>query len=423
MKRMALIGAAAASLLGIESTLACPYHIVEPASSSSDAFAASLDSAVSSPYAMQALLDSQLASAASPAEVVLSPAITVWKQNTTGLVGSSSVTAMNAYVSQIPADVQWVAYNSTSAYVRASGVPSHSVGPFGDGNPSYPSNRNRTFRIPLNPQPQAGTHTATGLGAIGVLVNGVPIYNASDNRSYNNANVWHQNANVAEAAGFDTGPGHPSPIMGTSNPVQGAYHYHQSSSALLNQIDPGNTGQHHSPLLGYAFDGYPIYGPYGYANADGTGGIERIESSYRMRNITQRTVLADGTDVADGPAVGGQYPLGYYLEDFEFVSGLGDLDQYNGRLTVTPEYPQGTYAYFATLDSTGKAFYPYFVGPNYYGQVATENTIANGTGVTVPGDAQLYIVPEPGSLTLLATGALFAVNSRQRKLQRISKEH
>jgi hypothetical protein len=142
-----------------------------------------------------------------------------------------------------------------------------------------------------------------------------------------------------------------------------------------------------------------------------------------MRNITQRTVLADGTDVADGPAVGGSFPLGYYLEDFEYVAGLGDLDQYNGRLTVTPEYPQGTYAYFASVDATGKAFYPYFVGPNYYGQVATDNTAANGAGVTVPGDAQLYVVPEPGSVSLLAIGALIAVNSRLRKPRRIFESH
>src|SRR5687768_4787784 len=312
MKRAAW-AIAAAMAIGSGSAWACELHLSAPA--------APLELDVQTSYVPT------LASTAAAAAIT-HPAITSWKQNVTGLTGSSPNATINAYVSTIPADVQWVAYNATNAYVRASGVPSHPVGPFADGNPAVPSNRNRTFRIPLNPQVNNGTKTATGLGAIGVMVNGVPFYNASDARSYQNQNVWHQNANVAEAAGFDSGPGHPSPIMGTSNPVQGAYHYHQSPATLINQIDPGNTGQHHSPIIGYAFDGYPIYGPYGFANADGTGGVERIESSYALRNITSRTHLASGTDVADGPAVSTQFPLGYYLEDFQFV-GNGDLDLYN----------------------------------------------------------------------------------------------
>ena len=55
------------------------------------------------------------------------------------------------------------------------------------------------------------------------------------------------------------------------------------------------TPSEHSRLIGYAFDGYPIYGPYGYVNAEGTGGIKKISSSYGLRNITQRTTLPDGS--------------------------------------------------------------------------------------------------------------------------------
>jgi hypothetical protein len=59
----------------------------------------------------------------------------------------------------------------------------------------------------------------------------------------------------------------------------------------------------HSPLIGFAYDGFPIYGAYGYKNTDGTGGITRIKSGFQLRNITARTLWADGTDVADGPVV------------------------------------------------------------------------------------------------------------------------
>ena len=404
-RRFAMGSAVAAMVVAIGVSSACDLHLTP-----SMPVDGGIDALSSFALPTPAFLGDSTTIAAAAA--VTHPAVTSWKQNTTGLTGSSPNPTINAIVSAIPADVQWVAYTGTSAYVNASGVPSHPVGPF-PANPAAPSNRNRTFRIPLQPQPQPGTPTATGLGAIGFMVNGVALYNAADARSYNNQNVWHQNANVVEAASFDTSPGHPAPIMnGTGNPVPGIYHYHQSPDLLLNQLDAGNTGQHHSPIIGYALDGYPIYGPYGFANSSGTGAIERIESSFRVRNITTRTTLANGTSVLAGPAVSAAFPLGYYLEDFEFVDGSGNLDVHNGRFTVTPEYPDGTYAYFATLDGSGESFFPYLVGSSYYGVVATDNL---GTGnVVVPSDATLYSVPEPGS-ALAACGLALLLGRRARR--------
>ncbi len=137
----------------------------------------------------------------------------------------------------------------------------------------------------------------------------------------------------------------------------------------------------HSALLGYAFDGYPLYGPYAYQNADGTGGVTRMRSSYATRNITVRETLPDGTVLTPsqyGPPVSATYPLGYYAEDYEYVAGSGDLDQYNGRFAVTPEYPAGTYAYYVTVDADGHSVYPYDIGPKYYGVVATDNITSHG---------------------------------------------
>lgn len=390
MRRLEMV--CAAMLLGSSGAFACDYHI--------ENFGME-DAAYDSPQLQETTL-------ATSADFLLAattdPQISSWRQNLTGLVGNSTVPAMNTYVSNIPANVQQVAYTSNYVYVRASGVPSHNVGPFTDGNPSYPSNRNRVFRIPLVPTSLTGisdTHTATGLGAIGVMVNGVPFYNSLDARSYMNQNIWHQNANVAELAGFDTGPGHPSPIMGTSNPVQGAYHYHQSPAQLINQIDPTNTGQHHSAILGFAFDGLPVYGPYGYANGDGTGGIKRITSSYRTKNLTTRT---------NGPAVDATFPLGYYIEDFEYIAGLGDLNAFNARFTFTPEYPQGTWAYFMTLTTSG-AVYPYIIGPQYMGVL---DATALSTNLTIPADATAFVAPEPGRL-LLAAGFAALISRRNRR--------
>jgi hypothetical protein len=290
-------------------------------------------------------------------------------------MGHSTDATINSYVSQITVDVREVWFTSDYAYVKSAGVPSYDVGPFTDGNPAYPSDRNWQLRFTRNPQPATGIHTATGLGSIGLWANGVPIYNPKDAHSYNNQNIWHNNAVVVEADGFDAALGHPSPV-GQGNPVPGAYHHHQLSPSLATQLGFG--AAQFSPLLGFAFDGFPVYGPYGYANPDGTGGITRMTSSYQLRNITQRQ---------SGPAVSSTYPLGYFVEDYEYVAGLGLLDQYNGRFTVTPDYPNGTYAYFTTIDANGANAYPYVIGPSYYGVLDT--TDLSGS-VTIPGGAVQY---------------------------------
>ena len=81
-----------------------------------------------------------------------------------------------------------------------------------------------------------------------------------------------------------------------------------------------------SPLIGYAFDYYPIYGGYGHADPmDTNSAIVRLLSSYRLRAITDRTTLPDGTVLPPtlyGPSFD-SVPLGGYMEDFEYVEGLG----------------------------------------------------------------------------------------------------
>ena len=330
------------------------------------------------------------------------PTLSAWLQNTTNQTGHSTVSSINSVVSQIPANIQQVRYTATNVYVNGTGIPSYNVGPFG-ADPNLPANLNWLYDIPRNPVAQSGTHTATGLGAIGTLVNGVPIFNPRDANSYNNQNVWHSNAVVVEAGDMDSALGHPQQT--------GAYHHHQQPISLISQL--GGDSTHFSPLLGYAFDGFPIYGPYAYANPDGTGGVVRVTSSYQTRSVTQRTTLSDGTVLSPtqyGPAVSSQYPLGYYVEDYQYVAGSGMLDQYNGRFTVTPDYPQGTYAYFTTTDSLGNSAYPYIIGPQYYGVVSQDDLTHS---VSVPANAATFI-PEPATGALTLTGALVVIVRRKR---------
>ena len=114
----------------------------------------------------------------------------------------------------------------------------------------------------------------------------------------------------------------------------------------------------HSPIIGWAYDGNPIYGPYGYTNAFG-GTVTRIKSSYEL--ITQQSQRPPLSSFSEG----------FFVEDYQFT-GSGDLDEHNGRICVTPEYPNGTYAYFATInaniDNSGpfdnfkRPAFPYIIG-------------------------------------------------------------
>ncbi len=324
----------------------------------------------------------------------LSPAITSFLQNNTETGSyyiSGNSTAIN---NNILVNCQQVEYSDNFVYITATGVPAYPTGPFLDGNPSNAQNQNNIIKIPLLPLENTGTPDDTVGGNIGVFVNGVALFDYRDGVAWNpdtnslcggpgnppcpggpNASMdWNRDAIPAEMAGFDCSKGHPA---------MGNYHHHQNPSAfkldleivsdICNLYDADGLyfidETIHSPLIGFAFDGFPIYGAYGYRNADGSGGLERIKSGYQLRDITERTHWADGTDVDDGPDVNGTYFLGYFREDYEFISHSEEyyLDEHNGRFCVTPEYPAGTYAYFATVDENWNSAYPYAVGPSFYG--------------------------------------------------------
>lgn len=317
------------------------------------------------------------------------PAITSWLRNTTAITGRHYVNGNYTPINDaVLANVQTVQYSTNWVYVSTNGIPAYITGPFLDGNPSLATSQNATFKVSLNPIQNTGTATATTGGNIGLFINGVALFDYRDGVSWKNSTnslaggplggtgdgVWNRDAIVAEKAGFDCSKAHPA---------MGNYHHHQNPSAFnldlsvistVCNLYPSdglyviNTTQH-SPLIGFAYDGFPIYGAYGYANTNGTGGIVRMKSSFQLRNITTRNTLYTGTTVTAGPNVSTTYPLGYFKEDYEFVSHSQSdyLDIHNGRFCVTPEYPSGTYAYFCTVDANHNSAYPYAVGPTFYG--------------------------------------------------------
>jgi hypothetical protein len=113
----------------------------------------------------------------------------------------------------------------------------------------------------------------------------------------------------------------------------GAYHYHGDPGAMYD--DSGNAA---SGVIGFAADGFPIYGPY----IDDNGIIRRVASGYQLK--TGNRVPQPG----EGAFPGGGYD-GTFIDDFEFTDA-GDLDQCNGMTR------DGTYGYYVT-DT-----YPWVIG-------------------------------------------------------------
>jgi hypothetical protein len=337
------------------------------------------------------------------------PAITSWLQNSSILGRYYTQGNSTSISNNIPVNTQLVQYSSNWVYVTTNGIPAYPTGPFLDGNPTQASDQNAIFKFPLNPVQNTGTLSSTTGGNIGVFINGVALFDYRDGVAWNTTantlcgglpgmspcpggpgttQTWNRDAVPAEKAGFDCAKGHPA---------NGNYHHHQNPSAFKLDLTVISTvcnlydsdglytidSNQHSPLIGFAYDGFPIYGAYGYKNTNGTGGIVRIKSGYHKRNITTRTVYADGTDVPDGPAVSSTYALGYFKEDYEYINSTDPevLDVHNGRFCVTPEYPSGIYCYFATVDSNWNSAYPYVVGPTFYG-VKTAQKVTSVTEST-----------------------------------------
>lgn len=196
-------------------------------------------------------------------------------------------------------------------YIQSNGIPDHTPGQFPNtGNPNTISEQHYQFRVTLTPRLSGQTH-AYGHNLFGVALNGVP-FDPGTAEFWNNnpQSGWNYEALSGKInLGVDSSHAHVQP--------SGAYHYHGIPTGLL-RSRPGVM-----KLIGYAADGFPIY----YQ--------ENIRSSYRVRSGQRPS----------GP--GGRYD-GTFVQDYEYVSGAGDLDECNGLNGQTPEYPQGIYHYYLT---------------------------------------------------------------------------
>jgi len=347
--------------------------------------------------------------------------------------------------------VQEVYSSANWVYVRSTGLGSHVMGPWYLNTqrtmmfPNLPVNQKLLYRFPrTNGVPS--TKSLTGAGQIGIFVDGVAMFNSWDAYAWNtssNADVagysgyWNRDAYINEGATFDPGNAHQENT--------GTYHYHANPIALRYLVgdhvdfntstktysESTNTNSKHSPILGWTSDGYPVYGPYGYSVAtNSSSGVRRMISGYVLRNgqygnenltsvgrvhLPQWAVrIYNVSSNQSGPNVSTQYPLDRYMEDNDYLGDLGktqgvdfDLDEYNGRFCVTPEFPQGTYAYFVCINSNGLPAFPYNIGRAFHGSpvggsttAITETVVTNFLGNTNVTATLNTPTAQNGSVTL-----------------------
>lgn len=361
------------------------------------------------------------------------PAITSFLQNNSVMGTYYTAGNSTAQSNGILVNCQKVEYSTNNVYIHTKGVPAYPTGPFLDGNPSVASDQNAIFKLPLNPVQNTGTLKETTPGNIGIFINGVALFDYRDGVAYlatgtngicggpgnppcpggmGATQAWNRDAVLAEKPGFDCSKAHPA---------MGNYHHHQNPSAYKLDLNVISTicnlydadglytidSTKHSPLIGFAYDGFPIYGAYAYKNADGTGGITRMKSSY---HLTTNTTRVNGPTM--GQTIGTQtFFNGYFREDYVYTptsSSTPDyLDEHNGRFCKTPEYPNGIYCYFATVDANWNSAYPYVVGPTFYGtwanakvtSVSEPTTVYTPTSIinSVKDELKVNVFPNPAN--------------------------
>jgi hypothetical protein len=224
--------------------------------------------------------------------------------------------------------------------VVSNGMPDHAIGDFPNRHDPVPI-RPQEIKLQMPVKPVlASKLEPLNMWLFGVAVNGVPFDPSGPFWNADAASGWqfevlHPANSVA--LGIDVNRAHTQ--------GRGMYHYHGLPTGLLwhKYMTAPDKPMH---LLGYAADGFPIYGPECPGETgDLKNRVRRLRSSYRLRDGRRK----------DGPK--GRFD-GAFVEDFEYVAHYGDLDESNGRTGPTPEYPEGIYYYVVTDE------FPYI--PRFY---------------------------------------------------------
>ena len=247
--------------------------------------------------------------------------------------------------------------NGSQRILSGNGIPNHEVGTFpNNNNPNTIREINVNKRFTLCPEiiSESGLEIVGPALAIAYAINSVKFDPGTAGRCNDLGECslaqGQGNWNI-EALGHDTfnfgddmNHAHVQP--------SGEYHYHGMPELLIEFLGDNQN----MTLVGWASDGFPVYARFGYSNTnDSNSTIKSLIPSYRLKSQPDSNRPMVLTSLAGGPGQGNTSPntpiaMGAFTQDYEYVEGLGDLDQCNGRFGVTPEFPSGIYYYVVTDD-------------------------------------------------------------------------
>ena len=253
-----------------------------------------------------------------------------------------------------------VEYTDEFAIVKSNGIPNHD---YDSGLGCCAAEVDYEWKIPLKPELASSVTYAPERGVVAISVNGVPFFGPEEGPG-GDAVALHFGYFVEDRQPIVLG------LCGAHS-AGTQFHYHFDGNCV--HWHPGEEEKEWrdwdvdflkkdeaSPVIGFAFDGYPIYGPYGNSVH---GQVKEMTSSYRLK---------EGKDGYGG------------IDDWEYVKGLGDLDECNGITSEVAGLDEPFYHYHASKTSgSGEIGFPYFI--LCYRGILESSNINQGEQVPAPG--------------------------------------
>ena len=242
----------------------------------------------------------------------------------------------------LPYSYSW-SCSGTSRTMTGNGVPNHAV----TGGNFATKVSSQSLSASVTTSPTAGS-SSTAVKLPGYALNSVKMDPATAGTCTNSATSDTSGCNYAGGNGtwrmealndpgvspwrFDFG----TDVNNAHVQPNGQYHYHGMPTLLMSKLNSASANS--MTLVGWAADGFPMYANLGYSTAtNASSALKEMKGSYRTK-----------TTPDSGRPSTSLFAMGHFQQDWEYVAGLGDLDECNGRTGVTPEFPNGIYHYYIT---------------------------------------------------------------------------
>ena len=277
-----------------------------------------------------------------------------------------------------------VRYDSANIYVLSNNIVNHNV-TISNESIEYVDVKEQALRYNL---PRVNLNTITegsqpqGINPIGLAINGQPIFNVQDTEKYGSSDYNYNRVEKKDSA-FAIG----------NTTSEGIQYYLTLNSDIVGETAWGNLSTH-SGIVGWAFDGLPIYGPYGYTEYHANGAIKtntitNIKSNFKLK-----------TNPTRDSSVGGAH-TGEFTQDFTYdaslegtagyVGGSASIGKYNTRYGFTPESPTTAIKFYVcTQDDSGNPMFPYHIG----GGTRSWTNDTNGSAENMTYSNKFYTMPK-----------------------------